>query len=131
MLGQHRVSATHRDGREKAGGGHAARPVPPTMTAPETDDPDDGKSTDEQTGEYGASTTTIGSEAAWTFVHAPDADGRAPIRVRGEWLDEEPGHVRLDAQVDGYDVRISLEPRDARALAAKITSAASYAEGDR
>jgi hypothetical protein len=94
------------------------------MTAPETDDSDDGKS-------IGAATTTIGSSPAWTFVKAPDADGREPISVRAEWLDDEKGSVGLTTCVAGSEVTISLYPEDARHLAAKIKSAASYAEGDR
>ena len=87
--------------------------------------------TDEQRNELGAATATLGEESAWMHVQAPDADGRAPIRVQGEWLDDEPGHVTISTSADGYAFQFSLDPADARALAAKLRSAASYAEGDR
>jgi hypothetical protein len=87
--------------------------------------------TDEQGNELGAAMTTLGYERAWLHVQAPNADGRTPIRVQGEYLDDEPGHVTLSTTAEGYGLQLSLDPADARALASKLNSAASYAEGDR
>jgi len=89
------------------------------------------ESSSESPADTGAAITTLGEEAAWLHIHAPDADGRAPIRVQGEWLDDEPGHVTLSTSADGYGLQLSLEPDDARSLASKLTRAASYAESDR
>jgi hypothetical protein len=102
------------------------------MTASK-DTPQSGENvSDEQTDtNIGASMTTLGAEMGWAHVHAPDSDGRTPITVKGEWCDDEPGHVILTAPAGNYELSLSLTPSDARALAAKITSAASYAEGDR
>jgi hypothetical protein len=103
------------------------------MTAPETDDRDDGKRIDtEQPTGLDSATTTIGSEPAWAHLQAPDADGRAHFEVKAEWLRDERGSVELSTRVGGYDLITSFDPDDARALAAKLRSAAAYAEeGDR
>jgi hypothetical protein len=99
------------------------------MTAPETDDRDDRKriGTEQPTG-LDSATTTIGSEPAWAHLQAPDADGRAHFEVKAEWLRDERGSVELATRLGGFGLIASLDPDDARALASKLTSAASYAE---
>lgn len=80
--------------------------------------------------ERDAETTDIGSAKAWTSIETPSlSEAHGPIDVKGEWLDDEPGGVHLSASVDGGRVIISLDPEEAKALAAKISSAATYAEG--
>lgn len=78
-----------------------------------------------------AAMTTLGTASAWTHVHTPDASSETAVSVSGEWLENAPGNVEITAHVDGAEVTISMDPADARELAAKLTSAASYAEGDR
>ena len=74
--------------------------------------------------------TDLGSEAGWARLTAPDADGRAHFEVKAEWLRDERGSVELSTRVGGYDLMTQFDPDDARALAAKLRSAAAYAEGE-
>lgn len=83
---------------------------------------------DAQPDDLDADVTEFGSEAAWADLIGPDADGRAHFMVRGEWLRDERGSVELSTRVGGYDLITSFAPDDARALAAKLRSAAAYAE---
>jgi len=78
-----------------------------------------------------ATMTTLGTASAWTHLHTPDASAETGVSVSGEWLENAPGNVEITTDVDDVDVTISMNPTDARELAAKLTSAASYAEGDR
>jgi hypothetical protein len=97
---------------------------------PESKDPA-ATTTDEQRNELGAATTVLGGEPAWTHVGA-SADDRASLKVRAEFLDGDRGSVGLTTTLAGGEVSISLEPSAARRLAAKLKSAAAYAEeGDR
>jgi hypothetical protein len=87
--------------------------------------------TDAQPNGLDAATTVIGAEPAWTHV-AATADDRTSVKVRAEFLELDRGSVGLTTNLAGGEVSISLEPDDARALAAKLRSAAAYAEdGDR
>jgi len=85
--------------------------------------------TDEQPDDLDSARTTLGSEPAWAHVEAPDVDGRAQFSVKGEWLRDERGSVEVATRLGGFGVTASLDPDDARALAAKLRSAAAYAEG--
>lgn len=78
-----------------------------------------------------ATMTTLGTASAWTHLHTPDASAETAVSVSGEWLENAPGNVEITTRVDDAEVTISLDPTDARELAAKLTSAASYAEGGR
>jgi len=100
--------------------------------AADNDTPPAGENvSEEQHGnhENGARVADIGSTQALTLVKAPSADAYAEIDVHGEWLDDEQGHVILKTYVGGAEIEISLNPDDADELAAKISSAAAYADG--
>jgi hypothetical protein len=93
-------------------------------------DKDPAATTDDaQPDDLGAATTVIGAEPAWMHL-ATDADGRGSVKVRAEWLDDEQGSVGLTANLAGGELSLSVEPADARRLAAKLKSAAAYAEGE-
>jgi hypothetical protein len=104
------------------------------MTAKKDIDADDGKSTvlpdSEEKSDNGAQLANFGSTSAQTDVDAPAFRGEADLSVHGEWLDDEPGHVSIKFSVQGLEAYISLSPADAEQLAAKIRSAAAYAEGE-
>jgi len=102
------------------------------MTANDNSPPADkdpaATTTDEQRNELGAATTVLGGEPAWMHL-ATDADGRGEVKVRAEWLDDEQGSVGLTAGLAGGELSVSMDPDHARRLAAKLKSAAAYAEG--
>jgi hypothetical protein len=78
-----------------------------------------------------AAMTTLGTAPAWTHLHTPDVSDETVVSVSGEWSEKAPGNVEITTRVDDVDVTISMDPPGARELAAKLNSAASYAEGDR
>lgn len=78
-----------------------------------------------------ATMTALGTAPAWTHLHTPDTSTETAVSVSGEWIEEAPGNVEITTHVEDAEVTISMDPVDARELAAKLTSAASYAEGDR
>jgi len=91
--------------------------------------PQDGENvSDEQRDGLDTDMTDLGSEAGWARLTAPGADGPADITVRGEWLREGRGCVTISMRAGGYDLMTQFDPDDARALAAKLRSAAAYAE---
>lgn len=86
---------------------------------------------DEQPTDYeasaGARTIPTRSAPAEVFVDAGD-DGEASLRVRGCWLDDEPGDVTITTTLGHAEVSIYLDPSGARAFAEKIAEAARFAE---
>jgi hypothetical protein len=78
-----------------------------------------------------ATMTTLGTAPAWTHIHTPDTGAETVVSVSGEWLENAAGNVEITTHVDDAEVTISMEPARARELAAKLASAASYAEADR
>jgi hypothetical protein len=86
--------------------------------------------TDAQRDDLDSGMTEYGSEAGWARLTAPGADGPAHFTVRGERLREGRGFVTISMRAGGYDLMTQFDPDDARALAAKLRSAAAYAEGE-
>ena len=113
----------------KAGG--AMTPLDRCRQRMTTTDPtsQDGENvSDAQRDDLDTDMTDLGSEAGWARLTAPDADGRAHFEVKAEWLRDERGSVELSTRVGGYDLMTQFDPDDARALAAKLRSAAAFAE---
>ena len=56
-------------------------------------------------------------------------DDSTSVSVFGEWLDDEPGHVTLHVTNDFVSLRASVDPDEARELAADLEAAAAHADG--
>ncbi|AXG11657.1 hypothetical protein [Haloplanus rubicundus] len=96
-------------------------------TPPDTKEP--ATETDAQpAANTGAALTTVGTAPAWKYLDLQGIDGRGPVKVRGQWLDDEPGTVEIEAKLDGAHLTLAFEPDRARAFAEQIVEAARFAE---
>lgn len=55
-------------------------------------------------------------------------DEEADLRVRGQWLDDEPGHVQVHLSNQFVRFLVSVSPDEARAVAADLLEAADHVE---
>lgn len=101
------------------------------MTAPDATPRNGENVADEQSDGPNAMKTTLGAEPATLLFPTSPKHGQADVSVSGEWLRDERGSVVLTTRLEDSEVSIIFGPEDARRLAAKITSAASYAKGER
>ena len=99
------------------------------MTANQCTPGDRENVSEEQCDELGARNETIGSVDGETAVEVLGDFEESNVSVASEWLDDEPGSVELRVSMLSGEMVIALDPEEAKALSAKISSAAAYAEG--
>jgi len=100
------------------------------MTATDNCSPNGENVPEEQFEDVGAEVADIGSVGADTAVDVASDFEESNIRVKGQWLDDEPGYVELKVSMLSGEMNISLAPQEAQALAAKLNSAAAFAQGE-
>lgn len=100
------------------------------MTATDNRSPDGENVSEVQSEDCGSELADIGSVDAETAVDVARDFEESSIRVQGQWLDEEPGYVEMSVSMLSGEMNISLSVDEARALAAKLNSAAAFAGGE-
>jgi hypothetical protein len=84
---------------------------------------------DEDTG-TGRLVIQVPTEGSGT-AHFPGEVGQADMRAVGNWYDDEPPVVTVTVGVGGAEVKVQLEPEDARRFGADLRTAATNAlQGD-